>query len=224
MRRDDPPATRRRILKAAGELFAQRGFLATTMREIAQRARVNLAAAHYHFGSKRDLYLEVVRGEFEKLERKLAARGASPGAPLEHLSRKQLAEMLQLRIQTMLETVLDAASVHGAIVQREMADPSEALPVIVKQFIDPQRRAMDRLLGRLAPELSAVEIEHCTRSVVGQTFLYLTHRPALLLMMGRKRYPSDLTRVAAEHITAFTLGGLAQLAGERGEQGARHAV
>jgi hypothetical protein len=107
--------------------------------------------------------------------------------------------------------------------QREMADPSEALPVIVKQFIDPQRRAMDRLLARLAPELSADEVERCTRSVVGQTFFYLTHRPALLLLMGRKRYPSNLTREAAEHITAFTLGGLAQLAGGRSEEGSLHA-
>jgi AcrR family transcriptional regulator len=224
MDRDDPPATRRRILAAAGALFAERGFRGATMRAIAQRAGVNLASAHYHFGSKQDLYLEVVRAEFEKLEKKLAARGASPGVSLEPLSRKQLAELLQLRIQTMLETVLDATSVHGAIMQREMTDPSEALPVIVKQFIDPQRRAMDRLIAQLAPELSPAEVEHCTRSLVGQTFFYLTHRPALLLLMGRKRYPGGLTREAAEHITAFSLGGLERLAVERRAEGARDAV
>ena len=218
MERDPPPATRRRILAAAGELFAERGFLATTMREIAQRARVNLAAAHYHFGSKQDLYLEVVRGEFEKLEKKLAVRGAGPGAPLEALSRKQLAELLRRRVETMLETVLDTSSVHGAIMQREMTDPSEALPLIVKRFIDPQRRAMDRLIARLAPELPQEEVERCTRSLVGQTFFYLTHRPALLLMMRRSRYPRGIEREAAEHITAFSLGGLEKLAAQHREQ------
>jgi hypothetical protein len=65
-----------------------------------------------------------------------------------------------------------------------MTDPSDALPVIVKQFIDPQRRAMDRLVARLAPGLSPAEVERCTRSLVGQVFFYLTHRPALLLLMG----------------------------------------
>jgi len=223
MERDDPEATRRRILSAAGELFAERGFRATTMREIALRARVNLAAAHYHFGSKQDLYLEVVRAEFDKLEKRLATRGASPGASLDRLSRKDLEEMLRLRVETMLETVLDASSVHGAIMQREMADPSDALPVIVKQFIDPQRRAMDRLVARLAPELSQAEVERCTRSLVGQTFFYLTHRPALLLLLGRSSYPRGLTRDAAAHITAFSLGGLEKLAAERREGGARHA-
>jgi len=223
MERDDPQATRRRILAAAGELFAERGFLATTMREIAQRARVNLAAAHYHYGSKQDLYLEVVRGEFDKLEKRLSARGAGPGASLDRLSRKELEEMLRLRVETMLETVLDVSSVHGAIMQREMTDPSDALPVIVKQFIDPQRRAMDRLIARLAPELSQAQVERCTRSLVGQTFFYLTHRPALLLLMGRSSYPRGITREAAEHITAFSLGGLERLAAGRREGRARRA-
>jgi AcrR family transcriptional regulator len=222
--RDAPQSTRRRILAAAGRLFAERGFLATSMRAIAQRARVNLAAAHYHFGSKQALYLEVVRGEFEKLEARLAARGASPGHPLDALSREQLEELLRRRVETMLETVLDESSIHGAIMQREMADPSGALPVIVKQFIDPQRREMDRIVAHLAPELSPAEVGYCTRSLVGQTFFYLTHRPALLLLMRRAHYPRDLARAAAEHITAFSLGGIERLAARHGAREVRHAV
>jgi hypothetical protein len=59
--------------------------------------------------------------------------------------------------------------------------------------------------------------------VVGQTFFYLTHRPALLLLMGRSRYPRGLTREAAEHITAFSLRGLERLAARRREGRARRA-
>ncbi len=211
MAQDDSQTTRRRILVGAGELFAAQGFLATTMREIAKRAGVNLASAHYHFGSKQALYLEVVRAEFDKLHARLAARGASPGEALDALSRDELEQRLLRRIETMLETVLDVSGIHGSIVMREMADPSDALPLIVKQFIDPQRREMDRIVARLAPELTLSEVDYCTRSIVGQTFIYRTHRPALLLMMGRERYPRGLTREAAEHIMAFSCGGLAHL-------------
>jgi len=224
MDRDDPPATRRRILAAAGELFSERGFLATTMREIAGSARVNLASAHYHFGSKQALYLEVVRGEFEKLNARMAARGASPGAALDTLSRDQLEEILRRRIETMLETVLDPKGIHGSIMQREMTDPSGALPVIVKQFIDPVRREMDRIVARLAPALSTAEVELCTRSIVGQTFFYRTHRPALLQLMGWKRYPRGIEREAAAHITAFSLGGLEQITANRPNGRVRRAV
>jgi AcrR family transcriptional regulator len=221
--RENPQATRRRILAAAGRLFAERGFRGATLREIARRARVNLASANYHFGSKQALYLEVVRGEFEKLERRLEARGAHVGAPVDTLTRAELVELLRRRVETMLETLLDDASVHGPIMLREMSEPSGALPVIVKQYIDPQRRMMDRIFARLAPELPPAEIEFCTRSLVGQVFFYLTHKAALLLLMGRAGYPRGLTRGAAAHITAFSLGGLERLAVEHRAQGVRHA-
>jgi AcrR family transcriptional regulator len=44
--------TRARILQAAQEMFHERGFEATTMREIADRAEVATGAAYYYFDSK----------------------------------------------------------------------------------------------------------------------------------------------------------------------------
>src|SRR5262249_57097394 len=73
-----PDQTRQRVLDAASELFAAQGFHGTTVREIAQRAGVNLAAGNYHFGSKRALYLEVLRAHFKHLQADLRERGAAP--------------------------------------------------------------------------------------------------------------------------------------------------
>jgi AcrR family transcriptional regulator len=44
------------ILKAAGELFAQRGFAAVSMRQIATKSKQHLASANYYFGSKAGLF------------------------------------------------------------------------------------------------------------------------------------------------------------------------
>ena len=41
-----------RILDAAEQLFAERGFAETSLRLITSKAGVNLAAVNYHFGSK----------------------------------------------------------------------------------------------------------------------------------------------------------------------------
>src|SRR3954470_15915076 len=54
-------ATRQHLLEAAGEVFAEAGFRAATVREICQRAGANIAAVNYHFGDKEKLYLEVLR-------------------------------------------------------------------------------------------------------------------------------------------------------------------
>ncbi|MGE0668369.1 MAG: TetR family transcriptional regulator [Sphingomonadales bacterium] len=57
---DETATTRARLLDAAERLFAARGFDATTTREIAREADVPLGLMSYHFGTKDDLYAEVI--------------------------------------------------------------------------------------------------------------------------------------------------------------------
>jgi len=50
---------RRRLLEAAGEVFAEHGFKGATIQEISQRASANIASVNYHFRDKETLYHEV---------------------------------------------------------------------------------------------------------------------------------------------------------------------
>lgn len=52
----DPELTRARILKAAFELFVEKGFAAVSVREIAQRSKVTKSLIHHHFGGKEGLW------------------------------------------------------------------------------------------------------------------------------------------------------------------------
>jgi AcrR family transcriptional regulator len=52
--------TKERILDSAETLFGENGYSATSLRHIISEAGVNLAAIHYHFGSKQDLLDRVV--------------------------------------------------------------------------------------------------------------------------------------------------------------------
>ena len=203
------PETRDRLIDAAGAVFAERGYRGATMREIADRSGANLAAAHYYFGSKQDLYREVVRAHFERLAQRLVeSGGAIETAAAARLSREQLVALLRARVRTMLESFLEPTGIHATLMQRELADPSETLPVIVRRWIDPLRQEMVQLLQRLAPKLSEERLQFCARSVMGQVIFYFTHRPALLLMMRRRAYPPGFVDEITEHVVAFTLGGL----------------
>jgi AcrR family transcriptional regulator len=52
--------TKQRILQAAISVFADKGYKRGTVKEIADEARVNIAAINYHFGNKRNLYSMLV--------------------------------------------------------------------------------------------------------------------------------------------------------------------
>ncbi|WP_019855061.1 TetR/AcrR family transcriptional regulator [Actinopolyspora mortivallis] len=66
-RRRDPAATRTALLRAAAELFAERGFEQTTVRDVAARAEVNQALLFRYFGSKQELFAEVLNRNSETL-------------------------------------------------------------------------------------------------------------------------------------------------------------
>lgn len=209
--------TRERLLYAASELFAVTGFHGTTARDIARRAGANVAAANYHFGSKEALYLEVLRTQFAEIRARLEKRAPVPDdVVLARLPRKKLERLVELRLTTMLEVLVGPpASVYGALIQREMCDPSAALPHIVEEFIRPQMLEMRAVYGHLFPTLSLAETDRCVFSMVGQVLFYHVMRPAVLRFMARDEYPRGFSRQLAGHILEFSLGGVARIAGRR---------
>jgi AcrR family transcriptional regulator len=66
--------TRERILDAALDLFGERGLTGTTVRDIAARAKVNVAAISYHFGGKDELYRAVAGQVIGTIEGRVRAR------------------------------------------------------------------------------------------------------------------------------------------------------
>src|SRR5438128_6417175 len=57
----DPAGTQQRILTAALNEFAKKGFAGARVDEIARRARVNKRMLYHYFGNKEDLYRETFR-------------------------------------------------------------------------------------------------------------------------------------------------------------------
>jgi len=53
------------MIKAAAYLFSTKGYAATTVREIVASAGVSKPVLYYYFGSKKGIYLELMRGPFE---------------------------------------------------------------------------------------------------------------------------------------------------------------
>jgi TetR/AcrR family transcriptional regulator len=69
------------IRNAAAKLFAEKGFAATSTREICQQAGVTKPVLYYHFGNKEQLYEELVLDTFNEYQKELrwaSRRGRTP--------------------------------------------------------------------------------------------------------------------------------------------------
>jgi TetR/AcrR family transcriptional regulator, regulator of cefoperazone and chloramphenicol sensitivity len=190
-------ATRAKLLEAAAQVFAERGYYNATIREICRRAGANVAAVNYTFGDKLGLYTEVLRQVFRTREMTLLT------AELDSASSPE--DLLQKLIQARLRSLCGRSDLHFRIVMHEFSDPTPALARVVEGIRPAYERtgkALSTLLG-LPPDHEKTRL--CHNSIIGQILFYAVARPMLArLQPDFKLTPEQLDRVA-EHIADFSL-------------------
>ncbi len=195
--------TRERLLRAAGEVFAEHGFRFATVREISRRAGVNVAAVNYHFRDKGGLYSSVLKYTLDSAVKKY---------PLE-LGLKESAtheEALHAFVRLLLRRVLDDGrpSWHGKLMAREFIEPTAAFDQMIEDAIKPLYKGLSAILRDLIGQGGSEEmVRMCSMSIVGQCIYYFHSRPAIEKIYQKKFGPSDLNHLT-EHIVKFSLGGI----------------
>src|SRR5262249_43364222 len=139
-----PEEPRERLLWAAGEIFAEKGSRAATVREIVQQAGANIAAVNYYFGDKDNLYLESVRCAAQQCTN-IPMPEWAPGTPPEQKLR-DFTPTLPTRVAPDREPMW-----CGRLLLREMAQPTPACAEFVRQFVRPNFEVLQMILGELLP-------------------------------------------------------------------------
>jgi len=203
--------TRERLLEAAGEVFAARGYQNATVREICTRARANVAAINYHFGDKESLYSETLQYAFRfAVEKYPLGMGTEANATAE--------QKLVAFIHNYLDRLLDEGrpAWHGQLISREMVDPTPALDAVINNFVRPQQQGLAVIVGEIlggpAKPATAEQLRIGVCSVVGQCVFYKHCRPVLSKMMPEIDYTPAGRKVLAEHLATFSIAGLKALA------------
>jgi AcrR family transcriptional regulator len=143
--RSDAQKTRHRLLEAAGEVFAEKGFWSATHEEICSKANANTAAINYHFGSKENLYVEAWEYAFEKsLEKYPPDKGTSPDDPPE--------KRLRARVLSVLKRIADLETHEIDIMLKEMANPTGLLYDVIAEKIEPFERDFACIIKELIGE------------------------------------------------------------------------
>ena len=125
---------RERIFASALRHFSQKGFAATSLREVSEDAQTTKPMIYYYFGSKEGLYASIVRQILEEM-----ADGIREGLPAEAPVHEQLMAFCEryldhfLQQEEIIALVLREVFGLGGV---PMAEFSQALGVRVRQPLD----------------------------------------------------------------------------------------
>ncbi|HAW99439.1 MAG TPA: hypothetical protein DCX67_12965 [Opitutae bacterium] len=147
-RRRNGIETKERLLQSTESLFASGGFAGLTMREVASRSRTNIASAHYHFGSKEAMVLEMLKTRIGPINAKRMkylseAKEAKAGKPL---STFEIFRSLILPIGEEISKSAHSRESLAQLVARSFTEPAGFIQKMHKRFFgELSQRFMDEL-------------------------------------------------------------------------------
>lgn len=194
--------TKSRLIEAAGEEFAERGFEGTTIRSIIERAKANIAAVNYHFGDKERLYVQVV------IEAHRC--GIDMGEEVDD-STSDPAERLRIYVRNFLSRVLAVGnqdSWHHKLMLREMIRPSPASETLVREVIRPKFERLLAILRQACAEADERQLTASAFSVIGQCLHYKMARSIAERLIGEEAFASLDLDYLSNHIASFSLAAL----------------
>ena len=214
--------TKEHILDAAEALIAEKGIDAVSLRAITSAAKVNLAAVHYHFGSKDALVHKV----FERRIRPVNARR------LELLKAAENAGSGTLELEPVLRAFFEpsirlyAQDPNGPMFMRVcgriFAEPSENLQASIDDFFTEIVSRFGEAFARALPELDEEELAWRIHFTVGTMVHTLMDHSRL------KRFTHGLCRMddpeaLIERMITFCAAGM-RAPRARAEQAAEPAL
>ncbi|HET9490187.1 MAG TPA: TetR/AcrR family transcriptional regulator [Methylomirabilota bacterium] len=202
-RHRDPERTRRALLMAGTQLFAERGYEGAALSAIADRARVNKALVSYYFGGKRQLYLAIVTAAFGELVTRAEALATS---------ERPAPELLREVIALIAETAMRRNPHFPAMMLREvlaggrhLGDEALGYPLRVADVV---RRIVERGMRQEAFRPVDPLLTHL--SLVGGLLFFFATAPLRqrLIASGRLRGKAPDPAAYVTHMQDLLVDGL----------------
>ncbi len=196
-----PVETAAAILEAAEQLFIDKGYAGTSVRAIATKAGVNLASAHYHFGSKAGLlgaviHLRVAPANEERERRLDALERETPNPSVE--------QILEVFFSTL---ALDGvAATLPRLIARLYGEPeSVSQPLIEREFGAVSRRFL-AALGAAMPDVDAEVLAWRFYFMIGAMIHMLAFEGPHTMDPAERRSEDSLRRLLEFAVAGITNG------------------
>ena len=184
-------ATRERILEAAVEAFAEKGFLGASTREIARRAGTNQGLITYHFRSKDELWRAAADDIFERLGGQLA----------EHLDAVEPADPRE-RARDAIRQYVRFAAAHPELF-RIMVDEGRVADERMKWLVDTHLRPRFDAISQGLLEVAGIEealVPHAFYALAGVASLIFAVAPECRRLTGLDPRTAQAVEAHADYV------------------------
>ncbi len=196
-------STEERLLEAAGQTFAERGYDGASVRDICDRAGANIAAVNYHFGGKERLYIEAVKRACGRRLEGVAPPAWPPGTPP--------AVKLRAFVRAFVERVVvddHNPAWQRELMMRELTRPTEACVELAREVIRPQFELLSGIVREALPRLPEARVHLTVFSIIGQCVHHALARPIVRQLVGAEEHATYTADRLAQHIAEFSLAAL----------------
>lgn len=206
---DAVPATKDILLETAGELFADAGLDGVSIRAISKKAKVNIAAIHYHFGSKDNLYLEVVRHVMNRIRCTLAGEFIDTKEQWQD-SPEACAEVVCRLVDERMCSFFPESHPHwyGRLFMRMLLDPLPALGELAEEIIMPQMDEVTAVFRLCKPSMTEREARCWGDTLFGQLSHYVFSKQFAQYIPKKNIYDSQFMETVYRHLSRVLLKGL----------------
>lgn len=195
------------LLAAAARLFSQHGFDGVTVRRIAAEAGVGHAGVNYHFRSKSELYLEVLKRHGPAAA--LARAGVEPASRAPATFPEARAALIRWVAAFVAEGALPHDPVVDGLIRHEQRRSEGPRDEVFEGVIRPRHEELKRLIAAMVPRLDDTDLSIAAIGVLSQAAYYRLARPVALRLLGVERIDRRLAERIVSRVLANTLGGLA---------------
>lgn len=200
--------TRDRLLKAAREVFAERGVKEATVRDICARAGANVAAVNYYFGGKEKLFMAVLADYLQSAQEKYPTHmGLAPDAPAR--------DRLKAYIRSLLFKLAgDGDPLYerlGQLFTAEMIEPSEHFGAIADRFIMPQHDVLLGIVAELMPGSDERTVHLSAVGVIGHCLLFDNFKQLIRRVCPEMALENLGVELVADFVFEFALAGIQRM-------------
>jgi AcrR family transcriptional regulator len=199
------PSARQRLMDASEQLFAEHGWNAVSIRTIVAAAGVNLAALHYHFGSKEQLLSEI----FTARAKPIAEERVRLLAEIDLENDPSLERILEAFLRPALTIGSDVRFGGRAFVKlraRLATEPEAVSRKILANAFDESSGEFLQALARALPDIPRGELEWRFHFMLGAMFYTMADAGRIQSLTNGRCDPGRVEDALA-HIIPFLAAG-----------------